>query len=278
MPNSPAAEFGAEIRRLREERGLSQSDLAERVGKSQAAVSFWEKGRRVPDLVDLLALARALDIDFGALVPRAPSDRSMPAVLRAQADRVLVDDLSDAVVRFADDAEREPAPPVELRISNDSPVGAAQELLAIAGIDRPPVPVEDLARRCGVRVRPFGFARGVSGFLLILDSGPVIGYRRRGDTPGRRRFSIAHELGHYLLRHYHHFHVDLDEIAMHGNPPGYDWRDERAANDFAAQLLMPAGLVTQAYKKTPDIDKLAERFQVSRQAMGFRLTHLGLRA
>jgi transcriptional regulator with XRE-family HTH domain len=273
MAREAAAVVGARIRRLREQRELSQQELAARVGKSQAALSFWEKGRRAPDLVDLMKIAEALAVDVGTLFPERPR-----MVLRAQLDRVFADHLPDEVERFAAEVEQESAPQVELTVANDSPVGAAQELLATAGIVAPPVPAEKLARLCGVRVRalPASFGEGISGLLLELPSGPVIGYRD-SDNRGRRHFTIAHELGHHLLRHYENFHIDVQAMAELGNPPGHDWRDEREANDFAAQLLMPAALVTQEYASQPKVSRLAAKFKVSQEAMGWRLVNLGLR-
>jgi IrrE N-terminal-like domain len=43
----------------------------------------------------------------------------------------------------------------------------------------------------------------------------------------RQRFTIGHELGHYLLYHHEHFHIDLGPNVQHGDPPGYDWQSER---------------------------------------------------
>ena len=57
----------------------------------------------------------------------------------------------------------------------------------------------------------------------------------------------------------------------------YDWRDERATNQFAAELLMPTALVVQAAREISAVQELASLFEVSREAMGFRLINLGLR-
>jgi Zn-dependent peptidase ImmA (M78 family)/transcriptional regulator with XRE-family HTH domain len=276
MARKTATGVGVAIRRAREQKGLTQAQLATLVGKKQAAISLWEQGRRSPDLHDLVLLLEQLDLRLDDLLGEASERESAKVVLRAQAERILVDGLPEAIAAFAEEAEDEEGPPTELRIVNDSPIGAAQELMAKVAISKPPVPVDMLARRCGCRVRGFAFGEGISGLLLALDSGPVIGFNE--DEPEvRQRFSIAHELGHHLLRHYDHFHIDLERTAADGHPPGYDWRDERSANEFAAQLLMPAGWVAKFAKRGEDVAELAQRFQVSGQAMGFRLANLGLR-
>jgi Zn-dependent peptidase ImmA (M78 family) len=55
-----------------------------------------------------------------------------------------------------------------------------------------------------------------------------------------------------------------------------DWRAERAANDFAASLLMPASMVKREFTRTSDVRTLASRFNVSPAAMSFRLSNLRL--
>jgi Zn-dependent peptidase ImmA (M78 family) len=107
----------------------------------------------------------------------------------------------------------------------------------------------------------------------------VIGVNQQHHA-NRKRFSLAHELGHYLLGHHQEsrgyedrFHID----AAEGTAPGYDWRAERTANDFAAEILMPRKLISQVFRKTQDPSVLAETFEVSELAMGYRLMNLGLR-
>jgi Zn-dependent peptidase ImmA (M78 family)/transcriptional regulator with XRE-family HTH domain len=275
MAPKTAAAVGAAIKRARVRKGLSQGELAALLGKTQSAISFWEKGRRAPDLHDLVDLIGHLDLDLDELFAEAGSREPAKVLLRAEAHRLLPEQLAEDLYSFIERAEAEPAPPVELRIANDSPIGAAQELLSKAGVTKPPVPVEEVAARCGVRVLPIGFQEGLSGVLVELERGAVIGHA--DDYEPRRRFSIAHELGHHLLRHYDNFHIDPEQTATEGHPPGYDWRDERAANEFAAQLLMPATWVSQRFKRTRDVARLAEQFDVSPASMRYRLITLGLR-
>jgi Zn-dependent peptidase ImmA (M78 family) len=106
---------------------------------------------------------------------------------------------------------------------------------------------------------------------------PAMTPRRRRWPPAARwpdsRFSMAHELGHHLLDHSERFHIDVTE----GNLPGSDYASERAANDFAAELLMPRRLLTRFAEAQPETAWLAKRFGVSEIAMGYRLVNLGLR-
>jgi hypothetical protein len=71
--------------------------------------------------------------------------------------------------------------------------------------------------------------------------------------------------------------VELDRGRESGTPPGYDWVSERAANDFAAELLMPARMIFEQYDGSQSAADLADLFCVSQLAMGYRLANLGLR-
>lgn len=60
--------LGETILKYRQERGLSQERLAERVGVSRQAVSKWEVGDAIPDTDKLIPLARALGITVDELL------------------------------------------------------------------------------------------------------------------------------------------------------------------------------------------------------------------
>lgn len=55
------AEFGENIRKAREEKGITQQTLADKLFASRQAVSRWENGSRYPDLLTAKSLAAALD-------------------------------------------------------------------------------------------------------------------------------------------------------------------------------------------------------------------------
>lgn len=55
-------------RRRREELGLTQSQLAERLGIWQGSLANWELGKREPRSTELRAWARALQLDPGDLL------------------------------------------------------------------------------------------------------------------------------------------------------------------------------------------------------------------
>ena len=103
------------------------------------------------------------------------------------------------------------------------------------------------------------------------------------EGPQRRRFTAAHELGHYLLhRDLIDGRVHLDRLYSDGghdnpyaplSPP-----HEVQANQFAADLLMPASRLKEMYDPRNDnLRELAELCFVSIAAMAIRLKSIGVR-
>jgi transcriptional regulator with XRE-family HTH domain len=63
-----AEQFGAVVRKLREARGMTQEQLAERAEVSATYVGFVERGDNVPTLTIILHLASALDVRASELL------------------------------------------------------------------------------------------------------------------------------------------------------------------------------------------------------------------
>ena len=72
---------GANIARLRRERGLTQAELAERINYSDKAVSKWERAESTPDVLTLITLAEVLGTDLNTLtgLPAASQSEPVPA-------------------------------------------------------------------------------------------------------------------------------------------------------------------------------------------------------
>jgi Zn-dependent peptidase ImmA (M78 family) len=163
----------------------------------------------------------------------------------------------------------------------------ALELLKQHGIVQPPVPVEDLARNEGIQVVRTQASGTESGFILRDGKRIVIGINSRNSRK-RQRFTIAHELGHWRLLHDgrplivdHTIRINKrDEVSSAAT----DY-EEIQANAFAAALLMPEEMVRAAVAREVSIgidskeiliQTLADEFDVSGEAMGFRLINLGV--
>ena len=113
----------------------------------------------------------------------------------------------------------------------------AERLLRDEGLLSLPVDLEELAQRRDIVVRPMPDSDdGVSGMLVRYGNTFGLLYSTRIDNEGYRRFSIAHELGHYFIDGH------LDHIGgSHASRAGFVSTDryEREADFFAAGLLMP---------------------------------------
>lgn len=163
-------------------------------------------------------------------------------------------------------------------------------LLSERGITAPKVPVHEIAKAQGIDLRIQHIDEDISGFLFRQGSKAIIGVNKT-QREVRRRFTIAHELGHFFLhggQGLQEVHIDrVGHLKLRGpsSSMGID-PEEVEANFFAAELLMPtkfleveeciqAGLDLSSDDNTAEITALATKYGVSSQAMTIRLGNLG---
>lgn len=94
----------------------------------------------------------------------------------------------------------------------------------------PPVDVEGAARRLGIDIEELPLSNAVSG--MLIREGPkqwLIVVNNRYRDARRRRFTIAHELGHWCL---HRQRLRRSSLELAGELEG-------EANEFAGALLIP---------------------------------------
>jgi Zn-dependent peptidase ImmA (M78 family) len=152
---------------------------------------------------------------------------------------------------------------------------------------RAPVPIDKIAKELGIQIKLDKVDDHLSGFI-VRDKGKraLIG-ANKAHHPNRQRFTIAHELGHYLLHAGHTVHLDEGRVAFTVNLRNSDSskgedNDDREANLFAAELLMPAkflredleGVELDLLENDKFLTGLAKKYSVSLQALTFRLTYL----
>ena len=276
MASEISQQIGARVRAARVESGLSQADVAVALDLSQAAVSQLEAGRRSPRVDELAVLSDlfARDIDY-FLTPMRAGDR-IGLTFRAGTAELPLPELQRAVTRFIEEVESQPFPESVLRVRASDPASAAREVRKRTGQTGIPVDVNGVARGVGVGIFYSPLPDTLSAFLLRAEERSVIGVNAN-QAPVRRRFSAAHEIGHHVLGHADGSVFDYAfPTTTEGEPPGYDPQNEREANQFAAELLMPEeNLVEDA--PSLSLARLARRYEVSPEAMSFRLLNLGLR-
>lgn len=102
---------------------------------------------------------------------------------------------------------------------------------------------------------------GPSGFSIAVNG---------NDHPLRQRFTVAHEIGHFILHRSVLESGDLVDDAMYRSR--LSSKEETAANRLAADILMPQQLIRSLLDAgVRDVESLAKRLQVSLPAMKIRL-------
>lgn len=151
-----------------------------------------------------------------------------------------------------------------------------------------PVNVEKIAKNLDISIVYQRTRNDLSGFLFrdYKKNEAIIGVNK-SHHQNRQRFTIAHEIGHFILHKYEGFHFDgivgvslkmRDENSSTGLI-----KEEREANFFASELLMPTNFIEKDIVKYADSDllfdnnlpKLAKKYEVSVRSLTFRLANLG---
>jgi len=162
----------------------------------------------------------------------------------------------------------------------------AADLRTSCGVIAPPVPVEQIAIYKGIQVVRSAAEWSESGFLLRDNERIIIGVNSR-NSPRRQRFTIAHELGHWCLHEGKPLIVDQSVMINKRDDVSSQATDSQEidANYFAAELLMPKQFVADAVRRhmrtsggsrEEFVTALARDFDVSTEAMGWRLINLGV--
>jgi Zn-dependent peptidase ImmA (M78 family) len=144
-----------------------------------------------------------------------------------------------------------------------------------------PIDIEKLAEKLGLNIYKELLPEDISG-ILDLRTLPIIMVNKEHHIH-RQRFSIAHEIGHYVLHKPKRIHVDKQTFYRnYKSSEGLD-EIEIDANRFAAAILMPTELVNFQLNQYVDfIDsnedvvlKLSKLFEVSATSISFRFLNLG---
>ncbi|QBY00281.1 ImmA/IrrE family metallo-endopeptidase [Rhodophyticola sp. CCM32] len=142
------------------------------------------------------------------------------------------------------------------------------------------VAVGALAQRLGLRIKVANLGPGNSGQISRNADGGYIIKVNRFEAKERQRFTIAHEIAHFLL------HRDIIDASPEGIRDTVLYRSgapeniEYQANRLAADILMPRGSVERRLGELGGrvsegvIEVLAQDFKVSKGAMEIRLQNV----
>lgn len=255
---------------MRQSRGLTQTELGKAAGMSQAVVSKLESGALEDDGHRLAALALALACPPDRLLIRTNSEVQAPCVVHRKrsslpnsAQARLRAELELALLEMRALLPAIQSPP-HLAPADDgyvSPSDIARQIRTQASQPRGPITdVVAVAESLGIVVLEWDIPSAkIDAIAAVRAEGLSIVLLRRDAPADRRRFTLAHEVGH---------------VVMHDEHTG---SQEAEADEFASELLMPArDIRSQLVGLTlPRLLELKRQWGVSMAALIRRARDLG---
>ncbi len=163
------------------------------------------------------------------------------------------------------------------QVANRDLIDTPQKLLTFArqkGLKMVPLDVEGIAKALDIDVKKQSLENELSGILRKVpesDNWELLINKKH--HPNRQRYTIAHEIGHYLL--HRHLQVEFqDRIFFRGAERS---KEELQANSFASEVLIPESDFRQMVSEGKNkVDELAKTFGVSTLALRIRAKNLGM--
>ena len=277
--------IGDRIKRARKAAGLNQRELAERANVSAMAISKYEREENTPSSGVLLALAKALgvrseyfyrqvEVELGHVEYR--EHEKLPA---KEETKVLADVVEQAE-RWIELEEFVPTAwsiPFELPKKLPKQIEALDDIEAICTALRQawnlglnPIPdLIDTLESKGVKVfvTRYDGHKNFNGLSATVNDSPlvVVGKHWPGD---RQRFTLAHELGHLVLK---------DRLAKNLKS-----KEEMACNRFAGAFLAPEKMVREilgehrTWLEPQELKILKDEFGLSMGGWTYRAFDLGI--
>lgn len=285
-----SAELGLRVAQARQRAGITQAELSQAIGVNRSVLAKMENGSRRLTALELAHVAEALGERIEWFVEDAPraivshrnvTDPGEPSPsIDAEVERRVhaVEFVARNDIEFRDKVRQPPEFPLPgSKAEADELAREARKLLGA----QPDEPLNDLGRRTvGAGLLPFVVSLGTDAAdaaSVLLDAGAVA-VVNGALRVGRRRLSLAHELGHLLV---------ADEYTVDWRIDGSTSRDsrEQLMDRFARSLLLPDTSLREkweAWGGTTDHDlrsatvRAASHFRVDMSTLARRLRELGL--
>lgn len=163
----------------------------------------------------------------------------------------------------------------------------ASEFLSAHKINAIPTPIEGIAEQLKIKIA-YASSDEYSGILIKKSDNQVFMGCNSSEPYTRQRFTIAHELAHFVLHQAKEAFVDkkiMVDYRDNQNIAEVNPEREAEANIFAAAILMPEKNLKNDFDSTMEgktvfledhLSELSSRYQVSKDAMKYRLTNLSL--
>jgi Zn-dependent peptidase ImmA (M78 family) len=149
-------------------------------------------------------------------------------------------------------------------------------LLKRSRINDPPVDLKIVAEKVGLVYEEVDYFPDDVDSLIIPVEGKVIAAVNLKQSNSRRRFSLAHEICHYL---YHQDRSSFEDVPSIDSPPSRYTEDvshkdpyEAEADIFAGELLVPFPMLKKAYRPGCTAADIARTFEVSEAVASIAMT------
>lgn len=291
--------IGARIRSLREKKGLTQEELARRMGfKDRQTISAIETGNRRITAEELLRAAKVLDVSLDEITDPLDPIEKMEFSWRKSSIGETTD-----IGRFEEKAKRwisaflaiasksdhtRPIMGRRLRLhrrsSFEDAAAAGERFARDFGLDEVNVPASELVKtmedNLGILVLMVDPQEGISGAACHCPEIDAVLINRQ-EPPGRRNFTLAHELFHILTWDT----MPPKHFELGGTEPtgGRRSRIEQLADSFASAVLMPIRVLEKVEwnqlkndELVKDLRSTAEELEVTALALKWRLVSLGM--
>lgn len=230
---------GLNIKLARESRGISQQDLIDKLGISQATLSRYEKGKLIPNEIAINDIAIALDYPISFFYKDYQISNNSTLFYRKRASmkvgelsilegRIIILSKAIDVLLESINIPEFSFPHIEPS-SNNHPSDIAFRVRNYYSL--PPGPVENLVsflEKNGVIVvfLHLGFDK-FDGLTRFTSSNRPIIWINANMSNDRKRFTLAHELGHLIM------HLRSEDLEKSEEDK------ELEANDFASEFMLP---------------------------------------
>lgn len=238
--------LGERIALARRSAGFTQADLASKVGLDRTAIAKAERGTRQVSTLELAQIAQSLQRPIPWFLanasPAIVSRRSAREGVEHGADialEVLVADVEQLIEMCLLDPPRFPGLGFTVESVEQAEEAARRVRAHIGRGSGPILDLVDGAEALGLYAFVLDLEANIEGSYVALEGGAGVALVQGRDPSGKRRFTLAHELGH---------HVFQDEYSSEWVTGGRDER-ERLISAFAIHFLVPRSGLRERWRE-----------------------------
>jgi Zn-dependent peptidase ImmA (M78 family) len=150
----------------------------------------------------------------------------------------------------------------------------ARKLLKDAGQNTIPVNLKAICMYLGFQYVEVEHFQDSLSALCVEQAGMKYAAVNKRHSLHRKRFSLAHELGHWVLGHTREYSLEGITIDSPPDPSEVNTKnkiEETEANEFAGELLVPHMQLKKNLDRIVDINRLSSLFEVSPEVMTIRI-------